>query len=839
MFLATAPGPARPPLDDHGGPPDGKGAGATWVAATGAFLLVAAAAVFVAVRWETLPEAAKLAVVGALTGGFLVGGRSLRRTLPATGDVLFHLGAFLLPIDVAGLCVRADVGWRNLLLAEGLVGVGALGTLGVATGSVVLGAAGAIAVGVLAVGIAATTALPAPLVLAAAAVAAHLVRRRRAAIAWASVAGLAPVLATGVGNGLAGLSGRDLGAGTLIELGLAGGAASMLALVSGVVCAAVLVREAHERKDLALVAAAATCLVCGASTAWAAADPSTDVALLTAPAVFVALELAAVLAVRDPFWRRPGRWVATAAEVIAAGAALLTLAFVALAPIVDEGLDLFGDNPPWQPDPVAAAAFGLLAVAWLLGGWRRQSPKPTVAAAVRAAVADDRTVVFASLAAMAAVVVGTASTPAVALALVALAFGLSMTRGILATVTAVSAAAWAPVVVAPTHGALVLPVGIVAAAALTAAARRHTRREVVVALTAIAVSVVVATSLFGRQQLGTTAALLVAVIAAWTIAVVVERASAVAAHVARASWIAIVITTSTSTPADALPVLVAATTLLLLDALRTDDPRVACGAAVTGPAAVYAAAAVAGVTVAETGVVLAGAAAVLCGFAALTPARWRLPLLSAAATSAAGGLVLSSSDTPRFAEAVVLIGAILVTVGVTLRHAVLAHVGGVVATIGIAIHLTAQGVTATEPFLVPVVLQLLVLGTQLRRRHDDVPSSWISYAPPIALLGGAALAERIDGGPPWHALVAGAVGVAAVAAGGWKRLAAPLFLGTALVGAVTVLETLHTLAGVPTWAWLATGGTTLLLVGVALERSATSPSEAGRRLVDVVAERFE
>lgn len=55
---------------------------------------------------------------------------------------------------------------------------------------------------------------------------------------------------------------------------------------------------------------------------------------------------------------------------------------------------------------------------------------------------------------------------------------------------------------------------------------------------------------------------------------------------------------------------------------------------------------------------------------------------------------------------------------------------------------------------------------------------------------------------------------------------------------MTVLESLTTLAGVPTWAWLAAGGATLLCAGVALERSATSPVEAGRRLVDVVDDRF-
>jgi hypothetical protein len=83
------------------------------------------------------------------------------------------------------------------------------------------------------------------------------------------------------------------------------------------------------------------------------------------------------------------------------------------------------------------------------------------------------------------------------------------------------------------------------------------------------------------------------------------------------------------------------------------------------------------------------------------------------------------------------------------------------------------------------------------------------------------------------------VGVAAVAAGGWRRLSGPLVIGTALVVAVTMHETLGAVATVPTWVWLAAGGTLLLGLGVQLERTDSSPVEAGRRMVDVMSERFE
>ena len=96
----------------------------------------------------------------------------------------------------------------------------------------------------------------------------------------------------------------------------------------------------------------------------------------------------------------------------------------------------------------------------------------------------------------------------------------------------------------------------------------------------------------------------------------------------------------------------------------------------------------------------------------------------------------------------------------------------------------------------------------------------------------------MTGGPGWHAVVAGTVGVLAVAAGGYRRLAAPLFLGTGLLVILVGYETLAITAALPTWTWLAVGGTALLGAGVAMERKDLSPIETGKRLVDVVDEKF-
>ena len=842
-------------------PPDGRRAGATWVAATGAFLLLASAALFVAVRWDQLPEGAKVALVGALTGGFLAGGRALRRTLPATGDVLFHLGALLIPIDVAALSLRLNLGWRPLLLAEGLVGAGVLGALAAAASSVVLTVAAALSVVVLAAGVAAVTPVPAPLLLVGAAAAAHLAGRRRAAIAWAGLAGLAPVIGALAMAALR-VSDTATGRGVLVELGLGGRAAALVAVLTSAVAAAVLGREAARSRDLSLVALAALCLVSGAATTWVNTDPSGDATFLAVGALFVLVQAVATLCQRDPFWARPARALGLTCEVAAAVIATPVAAgLLLLAPVVEEGIDLFGDAEPWRPEPVAAVAWVLLATGWLLAAWRRLDPSgpaepgpaPTSAgAALRAAVADDRTVVFLASALGAAAVVGTASTIAIGAVLVVLAAGLASVRGVMATLVAVAAAVWAPVLLGFTHPAVSLPVGLAGAAALGLAALVWRDAAEGWASTELALGgsiLAFVSAAIARPEIGLTWAMLASVAAAWGLALVVERPCPMAGHATRVTMLLGLAGSLTGSPAEAVPVAIVVTLLFAFDAIRHDEPLISLGAAVAVQVAVAMIALAAGVDLATTGVVLCASALVYGVIGSQYPARWRLPFAAAAAAGLVAGLPLAWGDGARFAEALVLVGGVAIAAGVVLRNGVVGHTGGAVAAAGVALHLVVDGVTALEAFAAPVALQLLVAGWQLRQvptepsrsgrpARLDRASSWVAYGPAIGLLGGAALVERLSGGAGWHALVAGAVGVAAVAIGGWRRLAGPLFLGTALIGAITVLESLTALAGVPTWAWLAAGGTVLLTAGVALERTATSPIEAGRRLVDVVDERF-
>ncbi len=290
--------------------------------------------------------------------------------------------------------------------------------------------------------------------------------------------------------------------------------------------------------------------------------------------------------------------------------------------------------------------------------------------------------------------------------------------------------------------------------------------------------------------------------------------------------------------ADAVPVLVAAAVLLAVDAVRRDEPDLAVVAAGLSAPIVFVAGEVGGLDVAERGLTMVVMAAVFVGLAGLTERRWQVPVLAGAACCAGAGLLLATESPIRFAQSLVVAGMAIAGVGIVLRRNLVAHLGGPVALGGLAVHLDLSGIHFSEAYLAPVAAQLALLGWQVRRSAPDT-SSWVAYGPSIGLVGISALGERMAGGPSWHALIAGAVGIAAVAVGGWQRLAGPLFLGTGLVVTVTITESLHALAGVPTWAWLAAGGTALLAAGIAMERADTSPVEAGRRLVDVVGERFE
>jgi hypothetical protein len=271
------------------------------------------------------------------------------------------------------------------------------------------------------------------------------------------------------------------------------------------------------------------------------------------------------------------------------------------------------------------------------------------------------------------------------------------------------------------------------------------------------------------------------------------------------------------------------------DALRARDPRIAYGASVAVPVAIGALARSGDLSIETSGVAMTIGAGVLVGLGSLVDRRWSRPFGLGAAIAAVAGLALAAHDATAFANAVMILSGIGLAVSVERGRLDGVLLSSMTMTAGIWVRLADAHVTASEPYLAPIAL--LLIGAGLRARSTGA-SSWIAYGPVVTMFGGAALAERMTGGPGWHAVVAGTVGVLAVTAGGYRRLAAPLFLGTGLLVVLVGYETLAITADLPTWTWLAAGGTALLAAGVAMERKDLGPIETGKRLVDVVDEKF-
>ena len=272
------------------------------------------------------------------------------------------------------------------------------------------------------------------------------------------------------------------------------------------------------------------------------------------------------------------------------------------------------------------------------------------------------------------------------------------------------------------------------------------------------------------------------------------------------------------------------------EALRLDQPPLALIAGVAAPVtAVFGALAI-GLSPDEAGLAAAVAAAVPLGLAGVVGERWRPAFVFSTLALAAPRLVLAFGEPSTAATALLVVGGLLIAVGLTAGQPALCVPGGVVAAFGYWMHLDLAGVDAADAYVLPVAIALLLVGVDAHRRQ--AASSWFTFAPPALLLGGTALAERIDTSMGIHAVVAGGVGVVAVAAGGRWRLIGPLVTGTALLVSLTVYETLAVTAGIPTWGWLALGGSSLLAAGLAMDHAETGPVEAGRRVVDVLGERF-
>jgi hypothetical protein len=628
----------RPTSDHDRADHDPARTGAVWVTGTGAFLLLAAAAVFVAVRWGEIPASAKLAAIGALTGGFLLAGRRLRADLPATAGALFHLGAFLVPVDVAAVAVRAELGWGQLLLAEGLVCGLTFGLAARAERSVVLRWAAAAAVVVAAAGVGTVGPVPAPLVLAVAAVAALLADRQLLATAWAGAAGLAPVA------GFA-LAASDVAPGVLERLGLAGSEPRLAAVVTGAATAGVLATVARRRLDPALALLAAGCLATGVVVTGAEMDPSPWAWTVAAAGALTLVEGVALLSRRDRFWGPRIGLLADAAEVLAVPGTAAAAAVVLVSPLaLVDGAH-------------AAASSALLAALWVVADLRRRSGDGTpVAAALLLGGRFLPATIGIAACVPAAVCLATASGPLTAGAMVATAAALAVGGRPGAPGAAAVLAALAPLAVVA-HRAndlfgsgpqsddtvwltlVAVAAGVAGSLLLARMASWRTTTPPVggpatAATTLLAVSAPLPVGIAGLVASGTLAGpgvvLLAATALLWLVSAAADGAPARRGELlwqpgtaTRATALALVLGACRGVdPWEAVVVSAVAALLVVVDALRRGEPGLAIGLAAAVTIGAVSAGTAAGLPLAQTGVALAVTALVTGGIGSVAPSRW-------------------------------------------------------------------------------------------------------------------------------------------------------------------------------------------------------------------------
>ena len=267
--------------------------------------------------------------------------------------------------------------------------------------------------------------------------------------------------------------GSHAGLGVLTELGLAGRAAGWAAVGSGLLAAGVIGREAKSRRDGALAALAVGVFAAGVITAGVAVDLSGPAAWLALPGLFVAVEVAALVARRDHFWAPVAAGTALLAEIPAVMVGWTAAVWCFVISPVTNNFEFFGER--FEAEPIFGAALGLLAVGWFLMG-ARQEPMGDGAALGRAVqAATGRHAWLVVPAAVAAVAQGTTSGPATAAACIGLAAVLATAPRRSARLVAGALVLWAPLTTVRWQWATVVA-GLAGAAVATWSARHADRR---------------------------------------------------------------------------------------------------------------------------------------------------------------------------------------------------------------------------------------------------------------------------------------------------------------------------------------------------------------------------
>jgi hypothetical protein len=136
--------------------------------------------------------------------------------------------------------------------------------------------------------------------------------------------------------------------------------------------------------------------------------------------------------------------------------------------------------------------------------------------------------------------------------------------------------------------------------------------------------------------------------------------------------------------------------------------------------------------------------------------------------------------------------------------------------------------TGADLAALAVSAAMLFVGLGLRRWQGV--STWLAYGPGLALVSAWLAAVEMQRGADWATMAGILIGVVTMAIGGWRRLAAPLAIGSALLTTTVVIASGSQLASLPGWSWLVLGGIALLGLAAAIERRGKNDGHSTRGL---------
>jgi hypothetical protein len=254
-------------------------------------------------------------------------------------------------------------------------------------------------------------------------------------------------------------------------------------------------------------------------------------------------------------------------------------------------------------------------------------------------------------------------------------------------------------------------------------------------------------------------------------------------------------------------------------------------AALTAGAFLAAGGAARGLTEEQVGGLLLVAPAVLVAMTFLLDVVRRVAVEAAAATLAVTAIVLTTGDAGWLSWA--LAGAGLVALADALhpdRRVVAAAGGAVLLSASSWVRLADAGITAPEPYVVPIGLVALLLGW-LRVRQVPATHSFPAYGPGLSALLLPSLVASFDDVTLTRPLLLGGVALVVLLIGSRAQLQAPLVLG----GAALAIDALQLVApyaaALPRWMTIGAAGLLLVAVGATYEQR--------RRDLARVRERFE